>query len=72
VLPFGSVAVAVIRLPPKLPVTVVLIVALQELFVVTLAAPMKVCPSPNPDGSHRSFAKNSTRNVVLAVLSSEP
>src|SRR4029077_20638004 len=39
--------------------SVALIVATQVLFVVTLAAPRKVCPPPSPEGSHVAFAKNS-------------
>ena len=46
--------------------------ALQLLLVVTLAAPRKVCPSPNPEGSHMALEKNSIRKVVLAVLLSVP
>ena len=40
----------------------------QVLLVITLAEPRKVCPSPCSEGSHWSFAKNSARNVVLALL----
>jgi hypothetical protein len=36
-------------------------VALQEAFVVTLAKPMNVCPSPSPLGSALTFEKNSIR-----------
>ena len=48
--------------------SVALIVTPQVLFVVTFVAPRKVCPPPFPEGSHVAFAKNSVRNVVLALL----
>jgi hypothetical protein len=39
---------------------------------MTFVEPMKVCPSPKPDGSHDPLEKNSRRNVVLGTLSNVP
>jgi hypothetical protein len=46
--------------------------ALQFPSVVTTVEPRKCSPWPKPDGSQWPFEKNSTRNVVLETLSSEP
>ena len=69
VLLFGSVAVAVTTWPDcTVTGKVTLIVALQLASVGMSLKPMKVCPSPLPNGSHCTLSKNSTRNVVLGVL----
>jgi len=69
VLLFGSVAVAVTTWPDcTVTGKVTLIVALQLASVGMSLKPMKVCPSPLPNGSHCTLSKNSTRKVVLAAL----
>ena len=73
VLPAGSVAVAVTNWPPETEVgKVKLKLALQPPSVVTGMEPIKVFPSPLPEGSHAGLAKNSSVKVVLAVLLSVP
>src|SRR5215475_11364827 len=69
VLLLGSVAVAVITSPdPTVTGKVTSIVALQLPSVVMSAEPTKVSPWPNPEEWHWALSKNSTRNVVFAVL----
>ena len=73
VLLFGSVAVAVkIVCPPGTAKGPAVKVALQLPSVGTLAKPRNVRPSPLPEAWQATFEKNSTRNVVLAVLFSVP
>src|SRR5262245_1138216 len=69
VLPFGSVAVAVMKFPaPAGNVTALLNEMLPVPSVVTCAVPRKRAPSPNPDASHAVLAKKSRSNVVEAAL----
>ncbi len=46
--------------------------ALPQASKATVAKPRYVCPSALPEWSRPAFAKNSTRNVVLAALASVP
>src|SRR4051812_25289753 len=46
--------------------------ALPEASVLSVVAPMSVCPSPWPEGSGIAWLKNWTVNVVLGVLLSVP
>src|SRR5205807_10637440 len=68
VLPFGSVAVAVMRWPAPIWGKLTLKEALPLALAVALLNPRKTWPSPLPDGSIASLAKNSIRYVVLATL----
>ena len=69
VLLFGSVAVAVTTCPDcTVTGKVTLIVVLQLASVGMSAEPMKVCPSPLPNGSHCELSKNSTRKLVFGML----
>ena len=61
VFPLGSVAVAVTDRPAGICGMVTAKEALPLPFVVTLAAPTKVWPSPKPEGSTLMFVKNSIR-----------
>ena len=56
VLPAASVAVAVRTGPAKFG-KLELIVEMPTAFVTTVANPIKLCPSPNPDESHELFEK---------------
>ena len=47
-------------------------VALQFPSVVTFVEPRNVWPSPNPDGSHDTLEKNSSRKLVFGTLFSVP
>src|SRR5437764_8674176 len=67
----GSVAVAVMTWTTESGAGK-LKLALQPASVVTVIEPMKVCPSPLPEGSQEVLAKNWTVNIVLAVLLSVP
>jgi len=55
---FGSVAVAVIDWPEAAFGNVKEKLAMQLEPVVTVAVPINVFPSPNPDGSQALLAKN--------------
>src|SRR5262249_33032346 len=46
--------------------------ALQFASVATAVEPRKCFPSPKPDEGHSGLEKNSSRNIVLATLSSVP
>src|SRR5262245_21060519 len=73
VLPAGSVAVALTTCPSATATGNVAVKLTSPLpSVVTVVAPRKVCPSPNPDGSATALAKNSMRKTVLGVLLSVP
>ena len=73
VLPFGSVAVAVMKLPEGIAIGKVIAKLARQLpSVVTVAEPMNVSPSPKPEGSQAPFEKNSILNVTLGALSSVP
>ena len=73
VLPFGSVAVAVMKLPEGIAIgKVTAKLARQPPFVVTVAEPMSISPSPKPEGSQAALEKNSIVNVMLGVLFSVP
>src|SRR5262245_11700759 len=73
VLPFGSVAVAVMKLPDGIATgKVTAKLATQPPFVVAVAEPMSISPSPKPEGSQAAFEKNSILNVILGVLFSVP
>lgn len=73
VLPFGSVAVAVMKLPEGIAIgKVTAKLATQPPFVVTVAEPMSISPSPKPEGSQAALEKNSIVNVMLGVLFSVP
>jgi hypothetical protein len=73
VLPFGSVAVAVMKLPGGIAMGKVTAKLARQLpSVVTVAEPMNVSPSPKPEGSQAPFEKNSIVNVTLGALSSVP
>jgi hypothetical protein len=73
VLLFGSVAVAVTTWPDwTFTGRLTFIGALQLPSVMMLVEPMKVCPWPKPEEWHWALSKNSTRNVVFAVLSKLP
>jgi hypothetical protein len=68
VLPFGSVAVAVMKLPVGIAIgKVIAKLARHPPFVVTVAEPMRVSPSPKPEGSHAEFEKNSIVNVIFGL-----
>jgi hypothetical protein len=73
VLLLESVAVAVISRPDG---NVIGKVTLKLVFplpsVITVVEPIKVSPSPLPEGSQAALEKNSSENVVLAVLLSVP
>ena len=73
VLPFGSVAAAVMKLPEGIAIGKVIAKLARQLpSVVTVAEPMNVSPSPKPEGSQAPFEKNSILNVTLGALSSVP
>jgi hypothetical protein len=73
VLPFGSVAVAVMKLPERIAIgKVTAKLARQPPFVVTVVEPMSISPSPKPEGSQAALEKNSIVNVMLGVLFSVP
>src|SRR5436190_13144969 len=68
----GSVAVDVITLWPLGTAKLTPKLALPKKSVATMVKPMKVWPSPLPEGSQAALAKNSTRKFVIAVLLSVP
>src|SRR3954462_12967953 len=69
VLPVGSVAVALMTWPlANFVVKVRLNEVLPLALVVTLTAPRKVAPWPNPRESPVLLAKSSIRIVVFGVL----
>ena len=68
VVPFESVAVAVMEFPTAGPETWKLIGALPLASVVTDIDPRKIAPSPNPLALQDVLEKNSIVNAVLAVL----
>ena len=71
--PCGLVAVAVMESPGETEATsVTLNVALPLPFVVAVAEPRNICPSPLPDASHDELEKKSSVKVVLALLLSVP
>src|SRR4051794_30299209 len=74
VLPAASVAVAVTTRPVATPTgKLTENAALPLPSVLTAVKPRKVWPSPKPDGSAASLAKNSSRKpVVLGVLLNVP
>src|SRR6185295_8314236 len=72
VLPLGSVAVAVTDLQPTFVGTVMVKLALPLASVATAAKPIKVSPSPWPEGSQAVFEKNSRLKIVRGVLLSVP
>ena len=66
VLPFGSVAAAVMKLPEGIAIGKVTAKLARQLpSVVTVAEPMNVSPSPKPEGSQAPFEKNSILNVDI-------
>ena len=72
VLLVGLVAVVKIIWPGATGNTIGPSVPLHVASVVTFVNPRNVWPSPFPEGSHAALENNSTRNVVLAVLSKVP
>jgi len=67
------VAVAVMNCPGATPNgRTTLMRPLQATPVTTLADPMGVFPSPEPDGSQVVFEKNSILKAAVGSLSSEP
>jgi len=69
----GLVAVAVTNWPAsRMPEKVIRKLSLPLGPVVTVPTPMSRCPSPNPEGSQVSLAKNSIRKLVPGLLLSEP
>ena len=71
--PSGLVAVAVMDSPEEAEAASVTLNAAFPLpFVVAVAEPRNVCPSPLPDASHDELEKKSSVNVVLGLLLSVP